>query len=191
MLVKMLNEHLECEDGSLLLRDLFVGNLADSVIAGPDEKHWEAMLQKVLTHAIVVEQYPRTCVQVVLQVCREGGSELAALLNAAVAALIDAGVSMHAMYASASVALTQSGSLLVDPDSKEQEVRLVQNLDMLGLWPFRHEHASQCLRALYCTRNRFQRVILYGHGIWSEFAGGYELADCNVLLPKKQACGSA
>ena len=44
------------------------------------------------------------------------------LMNAAVAALLDAGISMHAMYAGASVALTREGQMFIDPDTKEQEV---------------------------------------------------------------------
>jgi ribonuclease PH len=81
------------------------------------------LLQKVLAHAIIVMQYPRTCIQVVVQVCREGGSEFAVMMNAAVAAVLDAGISMHSMLACATVAVTKKGELLVDPDTREQSVR--------------------------------------------------------------------
>jgi ribonuclease PH len=60
---------------------------------------------------------------VVLQVCHPGGSELATLLTAAAAALLDAGIAMRAMFASAAVAHTDADELLVDPDSREELVR--------------------------------------------------------------------
>ena len=91
--------------------------------AGPADKYREGQLHKALTHAVVTTQYPRTCIQVVLQVCRAGGSELAVMTNAAFAALLDAGIAMHAMHACAAVAVAQAGQLLVDPDTREAEVR--------------------------------------------------------------------
>ena len=91
------------------------------VCAGPREKYWESMLQRQLSSAVVLDQCPRSCIQVVIQVCQQGGSELAVVLNAAIAALLDAAVPMHAMFAAASVAVTEQ-AMLVDPGSQEEQV---------------------------------------------------------------------
>ena len=91
--------------------------------AGPRERHYETVIRGILRRSIVVAQHPRTCIQVVLQVCREGGSELAAALNAAVAALMDACVPLHTLLAATCIAATPEGELLVDPSSQEQAVR--------------------------------------------------------------------
>lgn len=55
-----------------------------------------------------------------LQVVSTDGSLLAAAVNAATAALIDAGIPQHRLVAASSVAVTNSGELLVDPDATEE-----------------------------------------------------------------------
>mmetsp|Transcript_34379 Transcript_34379/g.83447 ORF Transcript_34379/g.83447 Transcript_34379/m.83447 type:complete len:241 (+) Transcript_34379:101-823(+) len=54
----------------------------------------KTFLTNILTNCIDVARYPRTVVQVVLQIIQSDGSLVACLLHAAVAALMDAGVDL-------------------------------------------------------------------------------------------------
>jgi exosome complex component RRP46 len=92
-------------------------------VAGPKERHYESLIQRLLSQSIAVAQHPRTCIQVVLQVCRQGGSELSAGINAATAALLDACVPLKSTLVAACIAASTEGELLVDPTSVEETVR--------------------------------------------------------------------
>lgn len=93
--------------------------------AGPKEKHWEQLMQKTLLQNIQTSKYPRTCIQVVVQVIHDDGSILAAALNSAAAALLDASISMSCMFAAATVVLTTDKQLLIDPQLQEEQVRII------------------------------------------------------------------
>ncbi|CAB9496530.1 complex exonuclease RRP46 homolog [Seminavis robusta] len=58
------------------------------------EREWEQLVTSIFTACIDTNAYARTVVEVVLQVVQDDGSVLAAALHAAVAALMDAGVSL-------------------------------------------------------------------------------------------------
>lgn len=85
------------------------------------DEHKE-FLTHTLSHCIDVAMYPRTVIQVVLQIIQSDGSLLAALLHAAVAALMDAGVDM--MYlpsATTCLVFANQKSIWLDPMAAEEE----------------------------------------------------------------------
>lgn len=55
---------------------------------------WEDVMTQWLTAAIVVQEYPRSVIQIVLHIIQADGSVLSAAFHAAIAALLDAGVAM-------------------------------------------------------------------------------------------------
>lgn len=59
-----------------------------------------------------------------LQVTHDDGSLLACAINAAVAALVDAGVAMRGLVSAVCLALTPSLTLLLDPLAAELAVRV-------------------------------------------------------------------
>lgn len=113
--------------------------------AGPREKHWEQVLQKCLKSVVLTALHPRTCIQVVLQAVHCDGAVLAAALNAAVAALMDASIPMRSMLAAATTATSGNGALLVDPDASEELVRSPTSLVLPCRVTGRPDHCSALL----------------------------------------------
>lgn len=68
------------------------------VKSGPAHKtyefEWEELLGNVLRRVIVTSSYPRTVIQVILQIVTADGSVLSTALHAAISALMDAGIEM-------------------------------------------------------------------------------------------------
>ncbi|KXZ49109.1 hypothetical protein GPECTOR_23g4 [Gonium pectorale] len=86
-----------------------------------EDRSLEMEIRGVLEGVIPLGMHPRTSIMVVLQVLQEDGSVLPCALNAACAALVDAGVPMSSMYASVACALTADERLLLDPDAAEEQ----------------------------------------------------------------------
>ena len=93
------------------------------------EREWEHVLTTALSSAIVVESYPRSVVQIVIQILSADGSLLAACLHAAVSALLDAGVELR-FLPTASTCLLHSAdgdsameatTVSLDPTSQEEQ----------------------------------------------------------------------
>jgi exosome complex component RRP46 len=83
-------------------------------------REWEEFLQTILSGAIDCEQYPRTVVEVVIQVIQEDGSLLGCSLHAAVAALLDAGVALKYLPV-ATTCLVTGTELKLDPIAEEED----------------------------------------------------------------------
>ncbi len=97
---------------------------------------WEDLMKQWLTSAIVVQDYPRSVIQIVCHVIQADGSVLSAAFHAAVAALLDAGVAMNHVpvatticyYPTSSTTTTHSTEssssssrvLLLDPTADEE-----------------------------------------------------------------------
>lgn len=89
---------------------------------GQTENHYQRLIRKAVQGVFAASLHPRTAVQLVIQVVRDEGSVLSCALNAACAALVDAGVLLHNMFASVSCAIDKStGNLLLDPDTSEEQ----------------------------------------------------------------------
>jgi len=95
----------------------------------------EEVLRATVEGALLAALHPRTLVTVVVQVLQADGALLACAVNAACAALVDAGVPLASLFASVSVALTSGGALLLDPDGQEEaDAQAVFSL----AYPYRH-----------------------------------------------------
>jgi len=89
-------------------------------MSGPREKEYEGIIRKTLEALVVRAQDPLCVIDVTVQEMLEGGSSLAAGLNAAVVGLVEAGVALHSLCAAVAVALLPDGSAALDPDSEEE-----------------------------------------------------------------------
>jgi len=93
--------------------------------AGAAERQLEGHLMRQLDHVILHKEYPRTQIQVVLQVCSSDGSIGAVAGNAAFLALLDAGIAMRATVLSVSIGMylspeTDTPQLILDPTEGEE-----------------------------------------------------------------------
>lgn len=93
---------------------------------GSRERCWERVLDGILRKFIIVEDHPRACIKVALQVLREDGSMLACCVCAATAALCDAGVPLRSLAVGVGLASgissnSPKGSLCLDPSSTEED----------------------------------------------------------------------
>jgi exosome complex component RRP46 len=70
---------------------------------------------------VQLSQYPRTVIQVILQVIQSDGSVLSCALHAAVAALLDAGIAMLSLPVATTCLLSNSSPLRLDPTAEEEE----------------------------------------------------------------------
>lgn len=85
------------------------------------DHEYESVLRHTLEGVILLTLHPRTAIQIVVQVVQQDGSILACAVNAACAALADAGVPMSCMVGASSCVLRRDGVLVVDPDGQEEE----------------------------------------------------------------------
>ncbi len=89
-------------------------------LPGAAEREMEQLLSATLQHAILISAHPRTAISIVIQVCRDDGSLLSAVINAACVALVQAGVPLCGMLAGCCIAVLPSGEALLDPTAEEQ-----------------------------------------------------------------------
>ncbi len=83
-------------------------------------KDSEAIIRRTLEPIIVRSQNPMCAIEVTLQVVNDDGSLLAASVNAAVSALVDAGVPMCGQAAAVTCAISPDGSIMLDPTRQEE-----------------------------------------------------------------------
>jgi len=104
------------------------------------EREWEDFLTQVLSACILVESYPRSIVQVVVQVLAADGSVLVACLHACVSALMDAGIVMKTLPVGVTCLLAADETIQLDPSAQEEQaegagvivlVSESNNLDMI------------------------------------------------------------
>lgn len=124
-------------------------------VGSPKERHLEALIQATLRHIILVRSYPRTLIQVTLQIRSLPEEEssgvgsvltnssltlLPHLLNTAFLALLSASIPLSTTLTSASVVIASSGKLFCSPSSA----------DMLRMHPILsiHVFAFSAQRAL-------------------------------------------
>ncbi|KAM3267501.1 hypothetical protein P3S67_032257 [Capsicum chacoense] len=74
---------------------------------GSDNKELSSMLHKALEGAIILESFPKTCVDVFAVVLESGGSDLPVVISCASLALADAGILLYDLVASVSVSVLE------------------------------------------------------------------------------------
>mmetsp|Transcript_20515 Transcript_20515/g.34377 ORF Transcript_20515/g.34377 Transcript_20515/m.34377 type:complete len:241 (-) Transcript_20515:363-1085(-) len=88
-------------------------------LPGTAERELEHIIAKTVESVILTALHPRTGISIILQVLHDDGSILACAINAACAALVDAGIPMSGLIAAACIALSADGQLLLDPLQSE------------------------------------------------------------------------
>ena len=88
---------------------------------GTAEKTLSIQIRNSLMALIDVRLFPRSCIQVNLQILSQDGLILPVAINAAVLACIDAGVPLSGMMGAISVSVSSNGEILLDPDQEEIE----------------------------------------------------------------------
>ena len=93
-----------------------------SVIMTQAQSH-ESMLSQVLEGCILVEKFPRTVIEIVVQVVQDDGSVLACAIHAIVCALMDAGIPMRHLPIATTCCFVASNddTLQLDPIKEEEE----------------------------------------------------------------------
>eukprot|EP01104_Vermistella_antarctica_P006274 TRINITY_DN1698_c0_g1_i3.p1 TRINITY_DN1698_c0_g1~~TRINITY_DN1698_c0_g1_i3.p1 ORF type:complete len:205 (-),score=40.96 TRINITY_DN1698_c0_g1_i3:340-954(-) len=96
----------------------------------PTTRHAEygSILRSTLENDVLATLHPRTAISVVIQVVNDDGSMLAVMLNAAVLALIDAGVPMKSLLVSICCAVIRTPISAPDmnvAETEEEEYRIV------------------------------------------------------------------
>lgn len=100
-----------------------------SGVGGPRERWLETVVQSVLKSVILVHMYPRTLIQVTLQVTKEPSTKfrntaadisiLPSLLNAAFTALVDGGLPLATTMSATLAAVNNAGKLVIEPQEKD------------------------------------------------------------------------
>ncbi|KAL2165527.1 hypothetical protein VTH06DRAFT_828 [Thermothelomyces fergusii] len=118
-------------------------------VGGTRERHLESLLQSSLTQLILVKNFPRSLIQVVLQIEDSPENDyvntklvqaslnlaiMPALVQAAILALLSAGVPMRATATATAVAIVRQGDgtkrTIVDPSPREVET--AESVHVLG-----------------------------------------------------------
>lgn len=84
------------------------------------EREWEDLLRRVLSACIILQEYPRCIIQVVVHILTADGSVLAAALHSTVSALMDAGIVMKFLPLAITCLLSTDGSIQLDPSASEE-----------------------------------------------------------------------
>jgi len=86
----------------------------------------ERHLKKVFQEQILLMLYPRTQIQIVVQILNDDGSMLSACVNATTLALLDAGIPLSSVVVSVDVAVRRDTnySLILDPNSTQLQENL-------------------------------------------------------------------
>ena len=100
---------------------------------GYEEREVEAFLKGAVEGASIATMHPRTSINVAVQQLHDDGSSLSAALNAAIVALLDAGVPMHSQPVAVAVAINADGVVQLDPDAEaEGKARARLTFALLG-----------------------------------------------------------
>eukprot|EP00802_Teleaulax_amphioxeia_P022245 Tamp_22671.p1 GENE.Tamp_22671~~Tamp_22671.p1 ORF type:complete len:240 (+),score=30.47 Tamp_22671:64-720(+) len=97
---------------------------AQGAVGSQWDRSSEVVMRECLEAMVVRSQNPMCVIEVTLQPMCDDGSQLAASFNAAVAALIDAGVALRFVAVGVCCALVRDGTLLLDPTKEEEEAAL-------------------------------------------------------------------
>jgi exosome complex component RRP46 len=84
----------------------------------------ERAILEALDGAVLAGMHPRTMIQISIQTLADDGSLLSCALNAAVLALMDAGVPMSSTLSAVTCAVDAAGNTILDPDAGEMKVRV-------------------------------------------------------------------
>ncbi|KAF5726189.1 hypothetical protein HS088_TW23G00930 [Tripterygium wilfordii] len=106
---------------------------------GKLEKEYEMIMKKTLQSICILTVNPNTTTSIVVQVVHDDGALLPCAVNAACAALVDAGIPMKHLAVAICCCLAESGYLILDPTKLEE-----QNMKSLAYLVFPNSTTSVC-----------------------------------------------
>ena len=112
----------------------------------PDGEREQALaiaLRQALEVLVRLERYPKSTIEVYVQVLQHDGALLSLALPLASLALIDAGIEVLDFSSAATVALLRGGQFVVDPDARQE--RAAQATLTVALMPALNE-VIQCIQ---------------------------------------------
>jgi len=95
--------------------------------SGCAEKLLQHLIKNTCKSAIILTQYPRSNITIILQELQNSGSLLSCCINSACLGLINAGVSMKFLIAAVSCTVDCNGEIIVDPtllQEKEAQAKM-------------------------------------------------------------------
>jgi exosome complex component RRP46 len=96
---------------------------------GNPEKEYEMIVKRTLQSVCILTINPNTTTSVIIQVVNDDGALLPCAINAACAALVDAGIPMKHLAVSICCCLAESGYVILDPTKlEEQKMKAVSYL---------------------------------------------------------------
>lgn len=115
------------------------------------DKLLERALRQTVEPTILAGMMPRTLIQIVVQIVQEDGNMLSTAVNAISLAMLDAGLPMNSLAAAVSAVIDQEGNLLLDPNSKELEVREEEHGHVCYATALTKRYLSRCKECFICT----------------------------------------
>ncbi|XP_027366162.1 exosome complex exonuclease RRP46 homolog [Abrus precatorius] len=88
---------------------------------GKVEKEYEMILKRTLESICIRTIYSNTTTSVIVQVVHDDGALLPCAINAACAALVDAGIPLKHLAVAMCCSVTDSGCIILDPTKHEEE----------------------------------------------------------------------
>ena len=78
-------------------------------------------IQKTFQESILTDQYPRSQIEIFVEILQQDGSPVSAAINAITLALINAGIPLRDLVSSCTLGLMDNKSVLVDLNNSEAE----------------------------------------------------------------------
>ncbi|ERN15077.1 hypothetical protein AMTR_s00056p00044410 [Amborella trichopoda] len=88
---------------------------------GKAEREYEMILTRTLQSIFLSTIHPNTTTSVIIQVMHDDGALLPCAINAACAALVDAGIPLKSLAVAICCGITESGSIILDPTKQEEQ----------------------------------------------------------------------
>lgn len=105
-------------------------NLTPLGDSDPSSSHLSSFLQETAASLILIHSFPKSAINIDIQVLGDDGGVLATGVNGLVLALMDAGVPMKGTLVAVCVCVDNDGTVLLDPTSMELEVCCSRNYSL-------------------------------------------------------------
>ncbi|KAH7524179.1 hypothetical protein FEM48_Zijuj06G0091700 [Ziziphus jujuba var. spinosa] len=100
--------------------------------SGKLEKEYEMILKRTLQSICILTINPNTMTSVIIQVVDDDGALLPCAINAACAALVDAGIPLKHLAVAICCGLAESGYVILDPTKLEEQVLIIFVFDFMN-----------------------------------------------------------
>ncbi|CAH1442174.1 unnamed protein product [Lactuca virosa] len=89
--------------------------------SGKPEREYEMVMKKTLQSICLLNVHPNTTTSIVIQVVNDDGALLPCAINAACAALVDAGTPLKHLAIAICCCMSENGQILLDPSKIEEQ----------------------------------------------------------------------